>query len=238
MHQLPEFLEHAGRTPLSILMWAVSLILQATLFISLFSRRIAGYAPFFANLVAFYFVRSLLFLLLLGHVSISSYSWLYSFFLWIEMFVQLCVAASLTHWLVTTHGGWTRRNIVVPIIMIGVSAISAYLIGELTPHREVPIDRGTVFFSFYMVFFWLWTFALHEHVSNGLVLTQGFAIYGFINIVSNIGRVRAAFYDYPARYGAWTSVLAGAYLVVVLFWLSSLKPMDGKKHAPVPQTTI
>ncbi|HEY6377034.1 MAG TPA: hypothetical protein VIX90_16055 [Edaphobacter sp.] len=235
---MPEFLEHASRTPLSILIWAVSLLLQATLFISLFSRRIAGYTPFFANLVAFYFVRSLLFLLLLGHISASSYSRLYSFFLWIELLVQLCVAVDLTRWLVRTHGGWIRSNIITPIVMVAVSAISAYLIAELTPHGEVPIDRGTVFFSFYMVFFWLWTFTFHEHVSNGLVLTQGFAIYGLINIVSNIGRVRAAFYDHPARYGAWTSVLAGAYLVVVLFWLSSLKPMNGKKHSPVQQTTI
>jgi hypothetical protein len=238
MHQLPEFMQQATHTPFYVLMWIISLILQATLFVSLFSRRLAGQTSFFANFIAFYFVRSLLLFLLLNHISVSAYSQLYHLFLWIEMFVQFCMAAGLTHWLVTLHGGWISRNIVVPIVMVGISGIGTYLITLWTPHGDIPIDRSSIFFSIYMICFWLWTFALRERIDNPIVLTQGFAIYGLINIVANIGRVRAASSNHFARYGAWTYVLGGAYLVVVIFWLYSLKPRDEKAAQTRLRTTI
>ena len=42
--------------------------------------------------------------------------------------------------------------------------------------------------------------------------------------------------DHPRSYAAWTYVLAGGYMVVVIFWLATLRP-DPERIAPKPLGT-
>ena len=238
MHQLPELMAQTTHTAFYLLMWSVSLLLQLTLFVSLFSRSVARFAPFFTNFVGFYLLRSVVLFFILNPASAATYSRLYNFFLVLDVLVQFCVAAELTRHLATTHGGWTRRNIVVPVVFLCATAICTYITVQLAPHAKVRVDPSLIAFSYYMIFLWLWTFALHETTAIGRSVAQGFAIYSIISIVANIGRTSAMFVDHPRSYAAWTYVLAGGYLVVVIFWLGTLRP-NPERLAPKPlKTTI
>ncbi len=237
MHQLPEFVAQANHTAFSGLVWSISLVLECTLFVALFSRRIAGFAPFFTNFVGFYLMRSALLFVLLNHIRVDSYSWLYRTLLLLDAFVQLCVAVEITLHLIRCHGGWIQRNITIPLAFFCAAALGTYLVTDMAPHADVRIERSVIFFSFYMIFLWGWTITLHE--SFGIIrnIVQGFALFGIINIVANIGRTAASFADHPHRYFAWTYVLAGAYVVIVIYWLATLK--SPARTVPTPlKTTI
>ena len=223
MHQLPELTAQATHTAFSSLMWSIGILLEFTLFVALFSRRIAHVFPFFTNFVGFYLVRSTLLFLLLNPINLASYSWLFRVLLLLDALVQFCVAAELTRHLARNHGGWTRRNITIPIVFLCAAALGTYLTTALTPHRDVQVEPSVIFFSCYMIFLYGWTLALNESFVIFRNVSQGFAIYGLINIVANIGRTANAFAGHPNRYFAWTYVLAGAYVVVVIYWLSTLK---------------
>jgi hypothetical protein len=235
MHQLPELMAQGTHTAFYLLMWSVSLLLQLTLFVSLFTRSVARFAPFFTNFVGFYLLRSAVFFFILNPISLASYSRLYNLFLALDVLVQFCAAAELTRHLTVTHGGWTRRNIAMTVIFLCATAVCTYITVQLAPPAQVRVDPSLIAFSYYMVFVWLWTFALHE-TAIGHSVAQGFAIYGIINIVANIGRTAAMSVDHPRSYAAWTYVLAGGYMVVVIFWLATLRP-DPERIAPKPLGT-
>ena len=91
MHQLPELTAQATHTTLSVLVWAISLLLEFTLFAALFSRRLARVAPFFTNFVGFYLMRSAFLFLVLNPVNLASYSWLYRLLL---CWTRWCSSAS------------------------------------------------------------------------------------------------------------------------------------------------
>jgi hypothetical protein len=238
MHQLPELTAQATHTAFSTLMWSISLLLECTLFVALFSRRIAPFVPFFTNFVGFYLVRSTLLFLILNPISPNSYSWLYRFLLLFDALVQFGVAAEITRHLILNHGGWISRNITVPIVFLCAAALGTYLTTALTPHRDVQIEASVMFFSFYMLFLYGWMIALQESSVTIRNIGQGFAIYGVINIIASVGRTMAAFAGHPSRYLAWTYVLAGTYVVVVIFWLGTLK-LQPENVAPKPlKTTI
>lgn len=236
MHQLPELMAQATHTAFYLLMWSVSLLLQLTLFVSLFSRGVARVAPFFTNFVGFYLLRSALLFLLLNYISVPSYSWLYHLGLFLDIFVELGVALELTLHLVRAHGGWTPRNIIIPIIFLCAAAVGTYLTMRLTPENLMPVDQPILFFSYDMLLLWGWSFFVRESSVVVRSISQGFAIYSTINIIANIGRNAALFYDHPQRYSAWTYVLAASYMVVVIFWLGTLWP-NPEKIAPKPLGT-
>ncbi len=236
MHQLPEFVAQTTHTAFSSLVWSIGLILECTLFVALFSRRLAGFAPFFTNFVGFYLIRSALLFVFLNHINADSYSRLYNLLLLLDALVQLGVAVESTSHLTRNQGGWTPRNITIPIVFLFAAALGTYLTTALVPHGDVRIERSVIFFSFYMIFLCGWAIALHESFGAVRNIVQGFAIYGIINIIANIGRTEASFAGHPHRYFAWTYVLAGAYLVVVIYWLGTLKP-PARKTLPTPLGT-
>ena len=104
MHQLPELMAQDTHIAFYLLMWSVSLLLQLTLFVSLFTRSVARFAPFFTNFVGFYLLRSAVFFFVLNPISLASYSRLYNLFLALDVLVQFCAAAELTRHLTVTHG--------------------------------------------------------------------------------------------------------------------------------------
>jgi hypothetical protein len=127
MHQLPELTAQATHTALSALVWAISLLLQFTLFAALFSRRLARVVPFFPNFVGFYLMRSAFLFLVLNPVNLDSYSWLYRLLLVLDAVVQFCVAAEITRHLALNHGAGTRRDITICIVLLCAAVLGPTL---------------------------------------------------------------------------------------------------------------
>ena len=80
-----------------------------------------------------------------------------------------------------------------------------------------------LFFSFLMILLFVW--ALSIPASSALVrrITAGFALYSVVNVIAKFGRVHAAIDHNVPLFATWSYVLAGVYLVVVLFWLLTLQ---------------
>ena len=74
MNHLLEYLSQNLHATLNTSVWALSLVLQGTLFVLLFSRGIARRFPFFTSLIGFYILRSAVLFLIFNHVSPSNYS--------------------------------------------------------------------------------------------------------------------------------------------------------------------
>jgi hypothetical protein len=223
MHQLPEFMAQATHTKLYIAVWLLSIILQAALFSALFSRRIAGRAPFFTNLVGFYLFRSIVCFVLLNPLSVAAYSRLYHLFLLVEILVQVCVAAAFTDHVVRIHGGWRTAWLAVPIVLLCAAIYGTHLTTEFEPGTHAPLDRSLIAFSFYMILLCAWTFFSRNLPEIIRIITQGFALYGLINIAADIGRTIAFHNDDLRSYAAWTYALAASYLASVVFWFVTLK---------------
>jgi hypothetical protein len=223
MHQLPEFMAQATHTKLYIVAWLLSIILQAALFSALFSRRIAGRAPFFTNLVGFYLFRSIVCFVLLNPLSIAAYSRLYHLFLLVEILVQACVAVAFTDHLIRIRGGWKSAWATVPLVLLCAALYGTHLTTNFQPGTHPPLDRSLIVFSFYMVLLCAWTFFSRNLPDVIRTITQGFALYGLINIAADIGRTIAFQADDARSYSAYTYALAASYLASVVFWLVTLK---------------
>jgi hypothetical protein len=208
---------------LSALVWACSLVLQSALFISLFSRRISNRFPFFTNLIGFYLVRSALLYLIFGFISVSAYGGLYKDLLLLDILVQACAVFEITSALIRELDGRTSSRAFIPLAFLCVAAIGTAFIVGILPHSRIPIDRGQLFFAFLLIFLCGW--AIFIPTSSQLVrgITQGLAFYALISLVATIGRALASAHNHSGRYATWSYTLAGAYLVVIIFWLQTLK---------------
>jgi len=93
MHQLPNITSQSTQSAITTWIWGLSLILQLTLFIALFNRRIARLFPLFTAFVGFYLLRSVLLYLSFDYVSGETYGQLYNFLLLFDILIQLGLAA-------------------------------------------------------------------------------------------------------------------------------------------------
>ena len=93
----------------------------------------------------------------------------------------------------------------------------------ILPRSRIPIDRCQLFFAFLLIFLCGW--AIFIPTSSQLVrgITQGLAFYALISLVATIGRALASAHNHSGRYATWSYTLAGVYLVVIIFWLLTLK---------------
>jgi hypothetical protein len=208
---------------LSPLVWACSLVLQSALFISLFSRRISNRFPFFTNLIGFYLVRSALLYLIFGFISVSAYGGLYRNLLLLDILVQACAVFEITSALIRELDGRTSRRAFIPLAFLCAAAIGTASIVGILPHSRIPIDRGQLFFAFLLIFLCGWAFFIPTSSQLVRDITQGLAFYSLISLVATIGRALASAHNHSGRYATWSYTLAGAYLVVIIFWLLTLK---------------
>jgi hypothetical protein len=223
MHQLPEFMAQATHTKLYSVVWLLSILLQAALFSALFSRRLAARAPFFTNLVGFYLFRSIVCFVLLNPLSVAAYSRLYHLFLLVEIFVQVCVAIAFTDQLIRIRGGWKTAWTAVPLVLLCAAIYGTHLTTDFEPGTRAPLDRSLIVFSFYMILLCAWAFLSRNLPDIIRTISEGFALYGLINIAADIGRTIALHTDDVRSYAAWTYALAASYFVSVVFWLATLK---------------
>ncbi|HEY6412278.1 MAG TPA: hypothetical protein VIX42_01240 [Edaphobacter sp.] len=210
---------HLTSTTINILLWAISLILQSTLFLSLFVRRIAGRAPFFTIFIGFYLLRSTLLFLIYGHIGDTAYTFLYNLLLVVDIIVQSCISIEILSTLIREQGGWTLERSIAPAILFGAAAIATFLAVQALPHTPIPIDRSQLFFSLLQIL--LCVRAMTLSTSSPLVcrITLGLAFYATINLIATAGRTIAAVHKQPGQYANWSYALAAAYLLAVLFWL-------------------
>jgi hypothetical protein len=228
MHQLPEMMWQETHSAITAWIWGLSLVLQLALFIALFNRGIARYAFLFTNFVGFYLIRSVLLYVLFDSISIEEYSSLYNFLLLLDILVQIGLAAELTRALIEEQGGWIRNRLLYIVAGVLIACVGTWLAVRLMPHASIRLDRSQLFISIIAILLFIASF----RSSNDLLRTiaQGWGMFSIISFAANIGRVFAAG-EHPRRYAAWSYALAGAYLIVVVFWLVTLRA-PAKRAAP------
>jgi hypothetical protein len=209
---------------INTLVWIVSTALQLALFLALLLRGIAHRFPLFTTLIGFYLLRSALLFLIFDHLALPSYRSLYDLLQLIDLLAQTAVAIEIILHLIRTQGGPTLPRILIPIGLVILATIGTLLTAAVLPaHAPIPIDRTQIFFSFLMIL--LFARALSIPSSSALIrrITAGFALYGIVNVSANLGRTYAAIHNNAPLYATWSYILAGVYLVVVLFWLLTLQ---------------
>jgi hypothetical protein len=224
MHSLANFIPQLTQSTINTLVWIVSLALQLALFSALFARAIARRFPIFTSLIGFYLLRSAILFLIFGHVGPAAYHTLYNDLTLLDLLIQTAVAVEILIHLVHAGGGWTRSNVLVTIAIVCVATAATALTTTLLPaHTPIPVDRTQFFFSFLMLFLFAW--ALRVTAASNLVrhIAGGFALYGIVNVGANFGRAYAAIQNNVPLYATWSYTLAAIYLVVVLFWLFTLR---------------
>ena len=201
--------------------WGLSLIVQITLFVALFGRGIVRSFPFFTTFIGFYLIRSVLLYISFDYLSAEQYSRLYNFLLLFDILVQIGLAAELCAALVRARGGWTAKRLLYVAGGVLLAALGTWIAVRLMPQASIRLDRSQMFFSIIAILL----FIASLRFPNALLraIAQGWGIFGIISFAADIGRVLAAAGNHPLQYAAWSYALAGAYLIVVVFWLITLR---------------
>ena len=235
MYQLPNITAHATYSAITTWIWGLSLILQITLFIALFNRRIARSFPLFTAFVGFYLIRSVLLYLTFDYVSGDNYGRLYNFLLLFDILIQLGLAAELCAALVRFMGGWTTNRLFYVAGALALASLGTWITVSLVPHASIRLDRSQLFFSIIAILVLIASLRSSNELLRGIA--QGWGIFGIVSLAAGIGRVFAAAGNHSRRYAAWSYALAGTYLIVVVFWLAMLRSTKGanastrKSHA-------
>ena len=224
MPQLAIFFAQPPQAIINNIVWVIGLALQLALLIVLFRRHIARRFPCFTILIGFYLLRSALLFISFGHIDADDYQTLYSALILVDLLAQTAVAIELIHHLVRSLGGWTLRRSILPAIFLFLASICTLFTATLLPrYAPIPVDRTQLFFSFLMILLFAWAQSIPASSTIVRGITSGFALYGIINISANLGRTFAALHKNPTLYATWSYALAAIYLLVVLFWLLTLK---------------
>jgi hypothetical protein len=229
MYQLPEMMSQASHSAVTAWIWGLSIILQLTLFIALFNRGIARDAPLFTNFVGFYLLRSVLLYVMFDDISVEEYGSMYNFLLLLDVLVQIGLAAELARKLVTDQGSWTSNRILYIVSGLLIASLGTWLAVRLTPQASIRLDRSQLFFSIIAILLFIASFRSSSYLLR--TIAQGWGLFSIINFAADIGRVFAAASEHPRHYAAWSYALAGAYLIVVVFWLVTLRA-PAKRAAP------
>jgi hypothetical protein len=208
--------------------WGAGIALQLALVVALFTRRIARRLPCFTALIVFYLLRSALLFLLYGHVDDDAYQSLYDGLLLFELLAEAAFVAELLNQIMRSLGGWTLRRTLVPAVFLLISSVCTLVAAAVLPARApVPVDRTQLFFSFLMILLFAWAQSIAASSTIVRKIAAGFALYGIVNVSANLGRSYAAIHKDVALYSTWSYALDGIYLVVVIFWLVTLRPLPG-----------
>jgi hypothetical protein len=206
--------------------WIAGLILQSFLLVALFVRRVARRLPVFTMLLSFYVVRSVLLYSLSGHLAPDDYGTLYNALSLADFVLQIVVAGELALCVLRgtnrrTWPGWTKTGILI-VLALAIAAGSA---SQVSVPGRYPPDRGMVFVAILMFFLVVWMIAAKASGPPRRV-AEGFAFYGAIGTLAGIERAYAALARNHGAFSAWSYLSTAAWLVVVLFWIFALRPVD------------
>ena len=233
MHQLLEMMSQGTHSAITAWIWGFSLILQLTLFIALFTRRVSAAFPFFTNLIGFYLIRSILLYVAFDYFSGEAYSGIYNFLLLLDILVQMGMVVELTRSLAVEAGGSGPIRIIYISGGILLASLGTWVLMLLMPKASIPLDRSQIFFSIIGVLLLIASFRSSNHLLR--TIAQGWGVFSLISFAAGIGRVFAAAGNHPRGYAAWSYALACGYLVTVAFWLVALRTPSGTRIVRSPQ---
>jgi hypothetical protein len=227
------------RTAINDCFWSLGLASQCCLFALLFLRGIARRLPFFTALLAFYLLRSILLVVLFGHVDPDAYSTTYSGLSVLDLLLQLLVAIEIAVRLTRISGGWaTRRDMlfVLPCLAFGATWLVCQMLPTVT---RLPPDRLQLFNWFALLLLGVWSLTLPTNAPSAMSILRrvsvGLAAYGLLGILATIARTLAAAHRDARRFAESSYILPIAWLLVVLCWIVLLNPQFDS-HAPLPET--
>jgi len=207
------------REALNNSIWSVSLVLQFGLLALIFLRRIAGRIPTFTLLLAFYPVRAAVLYFLSGHLAKDDLLSLYQGLALAALLLVILVAAELGWqlWKLLPRARWGL--LATPV----VAAAAAEMLWRALPMKSlVPADRVEMFGSALMVL--LFGFALAGRAPEFLRnVTGGLAAFGLVDLMATAGKNFAAERRDAAMFAGWSYANSGVYVLVVLFWMLSLR---------------
>jgi hypothetical protein len=129
----------------------------------------------------------------------------------------------ITSALMLEMDGCSSRRAFIPLAFLCAAAIGTAFIVELLPHSRIPIDRGQLFFAFLLIFLCGWSIVIPTLSQLVRDITQGLAFFSLISVAATTGRALASAHNHSGDYTTWSYTLAGTYLVVIIFWLLTLK---------------
>lgn len=222
---LLDWLWTPSRLTINRTLWATGLALQCALAVAVFRRGVARRFPCFAALICFYPLRAGLLFVLASRIDADVYNPLFSVFAFAEILLQVAIAVELI-WRINQDTGVglyssTQRRWVALLIFLGLAGGLTWLALRFTPARA-PVDRVQVFVWFLMIapFFVALNYA---RSANPVRIAAGFAAFSLIQLAASFGRAHAFIKHDAGWYLGWSYAPGVGYLIVVIFWLISLR---------------
>jgi hypothetical protein len=200
-------------------LFLAGLVLQAGLLALVFLRGIARKIPSFTLLLLFYPMRALVLFVLPRLIGPSDFGVAYRELSLFGLLLQLIVAAEIA-WRLWRVLGATRWGLLLVPVIAWVGALALW--AALPARAPLPVDRVQMFCSMVMIL--LCGFALAGHAD--LLLRRviaGLAVFGVVDLIATAGKSLAAMHRDATGFAVWSYADAGCYLLVVLFWMVSLR---------------
>jgi len=200
-------------------LFLVGLLLQIGLLVLVCLRGLARRIPSFTLLLFFYPMRSLVLFVLPRVIGPADFGVAYRELSLFGLLLQVVVAAEIGWRLWRVLGSLRWGLLLVPVVAwLGAVALWAVLPGR-TP---LPVDRLQMFCSITMLL--LCGLALAGRTGSLLLrVIAGLGVFGAVDLVATAGKSFAALHRDAASFAVWSYADAGCYLLVVIFWMASLR---------------
>jgi hypothetical protein len=208
---------------ISIILWLAGLALQTLLLALLVRRGLARRFPVMTGLLGFYAARSVLLYALIHFAARETYQAWYDALSLADIALQTALAAEIAAAALRERGARGGRR-AGAAILIGAAVVAAAATSAafLPAHGVVPVDRGSAFASFLLIGVFVWIAALRVR-GPAFLIGLGFAVYGAVAVAAAMARHQAAIHRNGKAWVAASYFSSGVYLVVVVFWLLTLK---------------
>lgn len=217
---------HTTQEVLNRCLWLAGLLLQAALLVALVMRREARRFPAFTLLIAFYTARTTLLYALSGHLPAATYGQLYETLSWLDLALQMLVAAEIARHIVHQRTGWSWRVGGMLLLFLAVAGCGSWFAAMMVrPYPRISVDRGQAFTSCFMLLLlgWTWWRSTFGPVRR---IVEGFALYGLVVLLAEPARIQAFVNRNPRTYLASSYAPAIAYLGILIFWLLTVRTTD------------
>jgi len=201
-------------------LFVAGLLLQIGLLVLVCLRRLARRIPSFTLLLFFYPMRALVLFVLPRVIGHADFAVAYRELSLFGLLLQVVVAAEIGWRLWRVLRSSLRWGLVLVPVMAWVGAVAVWTaLPERTP---LPVDRLQMFCSFTMLL--LCGFALAGRADWLLRrVVAGLGVFGAVDLIATAGKSFAALHRDAGSFAVWSYADAGGYLLVVIFWMVSLR---------------
>ncbi len=170
-------------------------------------------------LLFFYIVRSSLLFGLFHHISRTTYATFYSDLSLLDIILQIALAVELSL-AILRCGSKSRlpRGLLITLLLLLAAVFTGALAAVLPAHSPVPADRGILFAGFLFLLLFAWSLFVKLTPWRRSVLI-GLAVIGGSSILSQSAKCLASLHHDAHLFSLWSYGNAGAYLIVLLFWV-------------------